>query len=52
MKKTYIAPSVEIENVELIQMIALSVPADGETGDGSDISTKGENEDWNIWSEE
>ena len=52
MKKTYISPSVEIENVDLYEMIALSVEVDPGTGDGNDITTKGENEDWNIWNED
>lgn len=50
MKKTYIAPSVEIENVEAFQMIAESIGYGG-SGFSGDADTKEEG-DWNIWDSE
>lgn len=48
--KKYIAPSVEIQDVELVQLIADSIPHTGEYG-GEAITTKEDN-DWNIWSDD
>lgn len=55
MKKTYTTPTMEIEQTELSQMMALSEfpdkPAVGGGGEGGDALTH-EDKDWNIWNED
>lgn len=47
MKKTYIAPSVEIQNTDMFQMIAESISLG--TGEGSHEADVRE-QAWDIWS--
>ena len=50
--KTYIAPSIQIEEAQASQMLAESLPIiSGTTVDGSDALTK-EDDNWNIWADE
>lgn len=49
MKKTYMAPLVEINETQVEQMMALSLQSGA--ADNSEVLTKPE-EDWNIWSED
>lgn len=53
MKKTYLVPAVEIQNVAIENnILTVSVKIDGEySGTGEDIDTKAE-ADWNIWSDD
>lgn len=50
MKKSYITPTVEINETEAEQMMALSLQ-DGPADESAEVLTK-ENVDWNIWNEE
>lgn len=48
MKKTYIAPSAEIEMTQVQSLMALSFKvADGQDGDVADSR-----DDWDLWDEE
>ena len=48
----YIAPSIKIEEAHAAQMLAESLPINGNiTVDGGDALTK-ESDDWNIWGDE
>lgn len=49
MKLTYIAPLVEISEIQTEQMMALSLQQGA--ADGSDVLVK-DNADWNIWEED
>lgn len=52
MKKTYIAPSVEIEEIIMTQGACLTVGSGGSGTPGEEGDVKASNEDWNIWSDE
>ncbi len=47
MKKQYIVPFTEVEDMEVTDLLALSVPLDGETQIGEDEILV--NEDDNLW---
>ena len=50
--KTYIAPSIQIEEAQASQMLAESLPIiSGKTVDGGEALTK-EDDNWNIWADE
>ena len=51
MKKTYLSPSVKMEEAETIQMLAESLYIVNEPVDGSYAFVK-TNYGWNIWGEE
>lgn len=50
MKKTYTTPTLEIEQTELSQMMALSIIEGGSAQPGDGMSH--EDKDWNIWNED
>ena len=52
MKKTYLIPSLKVEEAQAIQMLAESLTINtGTSVDGSQALTKEDNS-WDIWSEE
>lgn len=51
MKKTYVIPALQTDEVEAVQMLALSTQPIGTPADESEALTKQE-ADWNIWSED
>ena len=50
-KKVYIAPSVEVVNIEAVEMIATSIRiVSGQSGDQQLGNERGEEREWgNIW---
>ena len=52
MKKTYIAPSVEVINIEAVEMLAASIQVDrNQKGSQQLGNERGEREWGNIWNE-
>lgn len=49
--KKYIAPSIEIQNVDINEDILLTISREGEVDPSLPIDTKEEG-DWNIWSDD
>ena len=49
MKKTYIAPAVEINNAEVSTIIAISVQIGDNSESHSHTGDVKEQGDWNIW---
>ncbi len=53
MKKTYISPSVEIEEIIMNRNACdLVVGSGGDGTAGEEADVKADNEDWNIWNED
>ena len=50
MKRTYIAPTVEIQHTTLVTIIALSIPVDSSKNTGQQLGR--EEYDWDIWDDE
>ena len=50
MKKTYIIPSMQVEEAQATNMMAVSI-IQGGTADDSEVLTK-VNTDWDIWGDE
>ena len=51
MKKTYLIPSLKVEEAEVVSMLAESLVIDSETTvDGDDALTK--EDSWEIWSDD
>lgn len=51
MRKTYLAPALDISEATVVQMLAESLAISETTVDGSEALTK-ENQGWNIWNDE
>ncbi len=54
MKKNYIAPSIEVVNIEAVEMLAASIRIDrtGQSGDQQLGNERGEDRQWgNIWAD-
>jgi len=53
MKKTYIIPSIEVVNIEAVEMLAASIRIDREArGDQQLGNERGEDRQWgNIWAD-
>ncbi len=53
MKKTYIAPSIEVVNIEAVEMIATSIAIDrNQRGSDQLGNERGEDRQWgNIWAD-
>ena len=51
MKKTYIIPSIEVVNIEAVEMIATSIAIDKNQRGGEQLGNeRGEERQWgNIW---
>lgn len=49
--KKYIAPSIEIQNVDINEDILLTISREGDVDPKASIETKAE-ADWNIWSDD
>ena len=51
MKKTYLIPTIQVEEAQAAQMLAESLNISNTPVDGSQALTK-EDYDWDIWGEE
>ena len=51
MNKTYIIPSMQVEETQAAQMLAESLTISNTTVDGNQALTK-EDTDWEIWDDE
>ena len=53
MKKTYIIPSIEVVNIEAVEMIATSIAIDREARGSEQLGNeRGEDRQWgNIWAD-
>ena len=52
MKKTYIIPSVEVINIDTIEMLAVSIQITGQKGSEQLGNERGDERQWgNIWNE-
>ena len=52
MKKTYIAPSIEVVNIEAVEMLAASIRISGQSGAEQLGNERGEERQWgNIWAD-
>ena len=51
MKKTYIAPSVEVMNIEAVEMLAASIQVTNQKGSQQLGNERGEREWGNIWAD-
>lgn len=52
MKKTYIAPAVEVANIEAVEMLAASIQITNQKGTQQLGNERGDERQWgNIWNE-